>query len=133
MRVLATFATRDIADSMRERLVEHGFLREDMVLMANRVAQEPPQDAQLEVGAKGEKGFAGLEEKLGNAVNKMLGKHDLLEGTGSEGDPNGGALLTVTVTNQADADRAMKLLELHQAADIEVTNEDAVVSQVQRS
>ena len=132
MRVLATFATRDIADSMRERLVEHGFNRQDMVLMANRVVQEPPEDAQLEIGNEGEKGLAGLEEKIGSAVNALLGKHELLEGTGSEGDPNGGALLTLTVTSQQDADKASQLLKLHQAADIEVTNEDQIVSEVRR-
>jgi hypothetical protein len=132
MRVLATFATRDIADSMRERLVEHGFNRQDMVLMANRVVQEPPKDAQLEIGNEGEKGFAGLEEKIGNAVNALLGRHELLEGTGSEGDPNGGALLTLTVTSQQDADKAVQLLKLHQAADIEVTNEDQIISEVRR-
>ncbi len=128
MRVLATFATRDIADSMRERLVEHGFNRQDMVLMANRIVQEPPEDAQLEIGTEGEKGFAGFEEKIGSAVNALLGKHDLLEGTGSEGDANGGALLTLSVSSQQDADRAIEVLKLHQAADIEVTNEDQVVT-----
>ena len=132
MRVLATFATRDIADSMRERLVEHGFNRLDIVLMANRVAQEPPEDAQLEVGTEGEKGFAGFEEKIGSAVNALMGKRDLLEGTGSEGDPNGGALLTLSVSKQEDADRAVALLELHQAADIEVAPDDPQLSRPPR-
>lgn len=124
MQVLATFATRDIADSMRERLVEHGFNRQDTVLMANRVVREPPEDAQLEIGSEGEKGFAGFEEKVGEAVNALLGKRELLEGTGSEGDPNGGALLILSVTSKQDADRAAQLLQLHQAADIEITNDD---------
>jgi len=124
MQVLATFATRDIADSMRERLVEHGFNLQDTVLMANRVVQEPPEDAQLEIGNEGEKGFAGFEEKVGKAVNALLGKRELLEGTGSEGDPSGGALLILSVTSKQDADRAAQLLQLHQAADIEITNDD---------
>lgn len=122
MRVLATFATRDIAESMKEMLTQHGFYEADMVLIANRVAAEPPEDADLEVGEEGEKGFAGLEEKIGKAVNNLLGKRELLEGDGSEGDPNGGALLTLTVARQEDADRAIELLKLHQAADIEVTS-----------
>lgn len=127
MQVLATFATRDIADSMRERLVDHGFNRQDMVLMANRVVQEPPEDAQLEMGSEGEKGFAGFEENIGTAVNALLGKRDLLEGTGSEGDPNGGALLILSVTSKQDADRAAQLLQLHQAADIEITNDEGLL------
>ena len=122
MRVLATFATRDIAESMKEMLTQHGFYEADMVLIANRVATEPPEDADLEVGAEGEKGFAGFEEKIGKAVNNLLGKHEILEGNGSEGDGNGGALLTLTVARQEDADRAVELLKLHQAADIEVTS-----------
>ena len=124
MRVLATFATRDIADSMRERLVEHGFDRRDMVLVVNRETPQPPEDAKLEVGTEGEGGFAGFEEKVGAAVNALLGKEDLLEGTGSEGDPNGGALLTLSVSKSEDAERAAELLRLHQAGDIEITQED---------
>jgi len=120
MRVLATFETRDIADSMKDMLVEHGFYAVDMVILANRVAQEPPADAELEIGDAGEKGFAGVEEKIGRAVNELLGKHEILEGTGSEGAGNGGALLTLTVSREEDAERAVALLRLHQAADIEV-------------
>ena len=121
MKVLATFATRDIADSMRERLVEHGFDLNGMVIVVNRATPEPPEDAKLEIGAEGEGGFAGFEEKLGRTVNSLLGKKDeLLEGTGSEGDGNAGALLTVSVSTQGDADKAVELLTLHQAADIEV-------------
>ena len=126
MRVLATFATRDIADSMRERLVEHGFDRRDMVLMANRMSPTPPEDAKLEVGTAGEGGFAGLEEKVGAAVNALLGKNDLLEGTGSEGDPNGGALLSLSVSKKEDAERAAEILRLHQAADIEFAEDEPV-------
>jgi hypothetical protein len=122
MRVLATFATRDIADSMKDMLTQHGFYESDMVVLANRVATEPPEDAEIEVGKERGEGFAGFEEKIGKAVNDLLGKHEILEGTGSEGDPNGGALLTVEVTRQEDADRAIDLLKLHQAADIEVTS-----------
>jgi hypothetical protein len=74
------------------------------------------------VGTEGAGGFAGFEEKIGKTVNAMLNKHDILEGTGSEGDPTGGALLTLDVERQEDADRAIELLKLHQAADIEVTS-----------
>jgi len=122
MRVLATFATRDIADSMKDMLTQHGFYESDMVILANRIATEPPEDAELEVGTEGAKGFAGFEEKIGKAVNQLLDKHDILEGTGSEGEPNGGALLTVEVPRQEDANRAIELLKLHQAADIEVVS-----------
>jgi hypothetical protein len=120
MRVLATFATRDIADSMRDMLVDHGFYASDMVIMVNRGSAEPPEDAVLEVGNEGAPGFAGFQEKIGGAVNALLGKHEILEGTGSEGAPQGGALLTLSVSRQSDADRAIQLLTLHQAADIEV-------------
>jgi hypothetical protein len=121
MRVLGTFATRDIAASMKDRLVEHGFDEQGMIVVANRATPDPPEDAELEVGTHGEKGFAGLEEKIGKTVNALLGKKDFLEGTGEEGDGNGGALLVVSVSTEADADRAVELLKLHQAADIEVT------------
>jgi len=120
MRVLATFETRDIAVSMMDMLVQHGFYAADMVILANRVAPDPPPDAELEIGDQSEKGFAGLEEKIGRTVNQILGRHEILEGTGSEGAGNQGALLTLTVTRQEDADRAIELLKLHQAADIEV-------------
>ncbi len=126
MNVLATFATRDIADSMKDRLAQQGFNRHDMIVMANRVSQEPPEDAQIEVGAEVEKGMAGFEEKLGKTVNALFGKSNLMEGTGSEGDPNGGALFTLRVESQAEADRAVALLKLHLAADIEVTESDPV-------
>jgi hypothetical protein len=122
MRVLATFATRDIAESMKEMLTQHGFYEADMVILANRVATEPPEDADLEVGQQGEGGLAGLEEKIGKTVNSLFGKHPIIEGTGSEGEPNGGALLTVEVNREEDANRAIELLKLHQAADIEVTS-----------
>jgi hypothetical protein len=122
MRVLATFATRDIAESMKDMLTQHGFYEADMVILANRAATEPPEDAELEVGTEGAAGFGGFQEKIGKAVNQLLDKHEILEGTGSEGEPNGGALLTLEVARQEDADRAMELLTLHQAADIEVTS-----------
>lgn len=122
MRVLATFATRDIADSMKAMLVQHGFYESDMVVITNRTAVEPPDDAEIEVGTDGPKGFAGLEEKIGKAVNELLGKHEILEGTGSEGEPNGGSLLLLTAAREEDANRAVDLLRLHQAADIEVTH-----------
>jgi hypothetical protein len=121
MRVLATFATRDIADSMKDLLAEHGFNANDTIIMVNRGTVEPPEDAELEVGTEGAKGLAGFEEKIGKTVNALFGKKEMLEGTGSEGDGNGGALLELTVSGQDEADRAVELLTLHQAADIEVT------------
>lgn len=120
MRVLATFATRDIADSMRDLLADHGFDPKDAVVMVNRGGPQPPEDAELEVGTSGPGGFEGLEEKLGKAINEVIGRKNHLEGTGSEGDPQTGALLTLTVANQAEADRAVELLTLHQAGDVEV-------------
>ncbi len=107
---------------MKDMLTQHGFYESDMVVLANRVSTEPPEDAVLEVGTEGGEGFAGFQEKIGKAVNDLLDKHDILEGTGSEGEPNGGALLTLEVSRQEDADRAIELLKLHQAADIEVTS-----------
>jgi hypothetical protein len=122
MRVLGTFATRDIAASMKDRLAEHGFNEDGMIIVANRATPEPPEDAVIEVGADGEKGFAGLTEKVGKTVNALLGKKEFLEGTGEEGAGNAGALLVVQVSNDADAERAVELLTLHQAADIEVSS-----------
>jgi hypothetical protein len=107
---------------MKDMLTQHGFYEADMVILANRAATEPPEDAELEVGTEGAAGFGGFQEKIGKAVNQLLDKHEILEGTGSEGEPNGGALLTLEVARQEDADRAMELLTLHQAADIEVTS-----------
>ncbi len=124
MNVLATFATRDIADSMKDRLAEKGFDRHEMTVMSNRVSQEPPEDAVLEVGTDLEKGVSGFEEKIGKTVNALFGKSNLMEGTGSEGNKNGGALFMVRVDSQADADKAVELLKLHLAADIEVTETD---------
>ena len=122
MRVLATFETRDIASSMKDLLTQHGVDPNGMIIMVNRGGPQPPEDAELEVGTEGEKGFAGLEEKLGKTVNALLGKSSFLEGTGSEGDGTTGALLEITVADQAQADRAIELLTLHQAADIEVVD-----------
>jgi hypothetical protein len=124
MRVLATFATRDIADSIKQLLAEHGFNSNDSVVMVNRGTPEPPEDAVLEVGAEGAKGLAGLEEKVGRTVNALFGKKEFLEGTGSEGEPNAGALLSLKVADKADAARAIELLTLHQAADIELVEMD---------
>jgi len=121
MRVLATFATRDIANSMKDMLAEHGFNAHDTIVMVNRGTPEPPEDAELEIGTEGAPGFEGFEEKIGKTVNALLGKKERLEGTGSEGDGKTGALLELKVSGQAEADRAVELLTLHQAADIEVT------------
>ena len=72
MNVLATFATRDIADSMKDRLAEQGFDRHNMTVMSNRISQEPPEDAVLEIGTDLEKGFSGLEEKIGKNGQRAL-------------------------------------------------------------
>ena len=120
MRVLSTFATRDIADSIRDLLAEHGFNANDAIAVVNRGTTEPPEDAELEVGSDGLKGFEGFEEKIGKTVNALFGKKEFLEGTGSEGDGNTGALLDFKVSGKAEADRMVDLLKLHQAADIEV-------------
>ena len=120
MRVLATFETQAIAESMRDLLAEHGFNPQGAVIMANRGTPEPPEDAKLEVGPDGVGGLGGLEIKIGQTVNALLGKEKFIEGTGSEGTGNTGALLTIEVPDQAEADRATELLTLHQAADIEV-------------
>ena len=125
MKVLATFATLDIANSMRDRLEEHGFNPHEVFIMANRIAEQPPEDAILEDGTETEKGMAGVEEKIGKTVNALFGKSNLMEGTGSEGEPKGGALLTLHVASQQEADRAVDLLTLHLAADVEVTETDA--------
>jgi hypothetical protein len=105
---------------MKDRLAEHGFNVDGMMIVVNRATPEPPEDAEIEVGASGEKGFAGFEEKVGKTVNALLGKQEFLEGTGEEGDGNAGALLVVSVSNEGEAERAVELLKLHQAADIEV-------------
>ena len=123
MRILGTFATRNIADSMKDRLAEHGFDPNSAVVMVNRATPEPPEDAQLEVGTEGVGGFTGFEEKLGKSINSLLGKEKFLEGTGSEGAPNAGALLSLRVKDDGDAQRAKELLTLHQAADIEVVSD----------
>ena len=47
-----------------------------------------------------------------------------LEGDGFEGDDKGGALLGVTVANQAEADRVMALLKRHFAGDVETAQAD---------
>ncbi len=78
MRVLATFATRDIADSIKQLLAEHGFNTSEMVIMVNRGGPQPPEDAELEVGTEGAKGFAGIEEKLGRTINALVGKKEFL-------------------------------------------------------
>ena len=122
MRVLATFETRDIASSMKDLLTEHGIDPNGMIIMVNRGGPQPPEDAELEVGTEREKGFAGLEEKIGKTVNALIGKSSFIEGTGSEGSGNTGALLEIKVVDQAEADRAVELLTLHQAADIEVVD-----------
>ena len=120
MQILGTFQSRDAADAIKDIFLEDGFPPSSLVVMVNRETPEPPEDARLEVGTEGEPGFAGFEEKVGKVVRAALGKHDHLEGTGEEGPAKGGALLAVTVEDEASAERARRLLERHRASDIEV-------------
>jgi hypothetical protein len=122
MRVLGTFQSRDAADSVKDAFIDEGFNPADLIVIANREKPEPPEDADVEAGTEGEGGFAEFEEKLGKAVQGMLHHHQKLEGDGTEGDPKGGALLSIAVRDQPQADLAKALLERHFASDIEETD-----------
>ena len=124
MQVLGTFQSRDAADAVKDALVKEGFALADLIVMSNRPDSTPPEDAKLEVAAQNEGGFAGLEEKIGKAVLRMTGKKNDLEGDGFEGEGTGGALLGVTVADEAGAARVKALLERHFAGDIEVAQAD---------
>lgn len=124
MQILGTFQSRDVADSVKDAFLAEGFAPSSLVVMLNRETPEPPEDARLEIGTAGEPGFLGIEEKVGKAVCRVLGESNDLEGNGDEGDGKGGALLAVTVPDDAAAERVKALLAKHQAGDIEVAQAD---------
>jgi hypothetical protein len=123
-QILGTFHSRDVADSVKDAFIADGFNAADLVVMVNRESQEPPEDARLEVGTEGEPGFAGFEEKLGKAVLQVLHKEKPVEGDGTEGKGRDGALLGVTLQNDADEARVRALMERHFVSDIEVAESD---------
>ncbi len=125
-QILGTFQSRDAADSVKDALIAAGFKAGDLVVMVNREAEgsNPPEDAQLEVGSEGEPGFAGIEEKVGKAVLKLMGKPQTLDGDGFEGEGTGGALLGVKIENEGDEAKVRELLTRHFASDIEVAQAD---------
>ena len=123
-QIVATFQRRDAADSVKDVFLKEGFAPSDLVVMTNRDAAEPPEDAKLEVGTANEGGLAGVEEKIGKKVLSFLGKPDTVEGDGFEGDGKSGALLGITLHQDADEPRVRALLERHFAGDIEVAQPD---------
>ena len=124
MQVLGTFQSRDAADAVKDALRGEGIDVKNMIVMSNKEAPEPPEAAVLEPGLDGEGGFAGLEEKIGKVVLSLTHSKKKLEGDGFEGDDKGGALLGVTVADQAEADRVMALLKRHFAGDVETAQAD---------
>ena len=124
MQVLGTFQSRDAADAVKDALRGEGIDVKQMIVMSNKEAPEPPEAAVLEPGLEGASGFAGLEEKIGKVVLSMTHSKEKLEGDGFEGDAKGGALLGVTVADQAEADRVTALLKRHFASDIEIAQPD---------
>ncbi len=123
-QILGTFQSRDAADSVKDALVEAGFAAKDLVVMVNREAEQPPEDARVEVGEQGAPGMEGLEEKIGKIALGLMGKKNDIEGDGFEGEGKGGALLGVTLANDADEGRVRELLTRHFASDIEVAQPD---------
>lgn len=124
-QILGTFQSRDVADSVKDALIEKGYPAEALIVMANRQTSAPPEDAKLEVGTQGETGFAGLEEKVGKFVLGHLGKRVTMEGNENEGGGIEGALLAITVDDTPEAvARAIGALEAHHAADIEQSQPD---------
>ncbi len=124
MQVLGTFQSRDAADAVKDALRDEGIDVKNMIVMSNKQAPEPPEAAVLEPGLENEGGMAGIEEKIGKIVLGLTHGKDKLEGDGFEGDAKGGALLGVTVQNQAEADRVAALLKRHFASDIEMAQPD---------
>ena len=122
-QLLGTFSTRDIADSVKDAFIDDGFDPHDLIVMSNSDADQPPEAAKLEVGTAGEGGFAGLEEKIGKSVRQMFGKKDRLNGDLSEGKPNTGALLAVTVADDLAEAKARQVFAFHRAADVEIAQE----------
>ncbi len=124
-QILGTFQSRDVADSVKDALMEKGYPAADMIVMSNRQAPAPPEDAKLERGTENEGGFVGLEEKVGKFVLGALDKRTTMEGNGTEGAGKEGALLAVTVDDNPEAvAKIVALLESHHAADIEQSQPD---------
>jgi hypothetical protein len=125
IRVLGTFQSRDAADSVRDHFIQDGFNAADLIVMANRESAEPPEDADLEVGTEGQGGMKEFEEKIGKAFMQLTHRENPLAGDGTEGVANRGALLGVTVRDQASAEKVKQmLLEHYFAADVEVAEAD---------
>jgi hypothetical protein len=124
-QILGTFQSRDVADSVKDALMLKGYAASDMIVMANRQSSKPPEDAKLERDTEGDEGMPGIEEKVGKFVLGALGKRTTMEGNGTEGVGKDGALLAVTVGDDAEAvARVIALLESHHAADIEESQPD---------
>ena len=119
MRVMGTFQSRDAADSVKDAFIDEGFNPGDLIVIANREKPEPPEDADLEPGTEGEGGLTEFEEKIGKVVLGIFHQHKKLEGDGTEGDPTGGALLSVLVKDQPQAVLVKAIFERHFASDIE--------------
>ena len=123
MRVMGTFQSRDVADAVKDALIADGINAADLIVMVNRETPEPASDARLEVGTEGEGGFAEFEEKLGKIVLGVLHRPSKLDGDGTEGKGKAGALLSVTVADQAQANHVRVEFERHFASDIEIVEE----------
>ena len=123
MQVLGTFGTRDQADAVKDAFEKEGFPAHDLIVMVNREQEQPPEDAILEVGDKGAAGLAGLEEKIGKAVLGLMHKENAVDGDMTEGVGTGGALLAVTVADQAGVERVKALMQRHFVSDIEIVGE----------
>ena len=123
-QIVATFQSRDAADSVKDAFLKEGFAPSDLIVMSNRETPEPPEDAKLEVGNAGEGGFGGVQEKIGKTVLSLLGKKEPVEGDGFEGEGKAGALLGITMHHDEDESRVRALLERHFAGDIEVAQPD---------
>ncbi len=123
MQVLGTFGTRDQADAIKDAFEKEGFAAHDLIVMVNREQEQPPEDAILEVGDEGAHGLAGVEEKIGKAVLGFMHKENAVDGDMTEGTGTGGALLAVTVPDQAGVERAKALMQRHFVSDIEIVGE----------
>ena len=123
-QIVATFGSRDEADSVKNAFMKDGFAAEDLIVMVNRESADPPEDARLEAGKTGEAGLAGLEEKIGKTVLHWMGKDKTIQGDGFEGEGKGGALLGVRLRQDGEEARVRALLQRYFASDIEVAQED---------
>ncbi len=121
LRVIGTFQNRDAADSVRDAFIADGYNAANLIVLANRASADPPEDADLEPGVEGEGGFQEFEERLGKAWMQLTHRKNPLEGDGTEGDPNLGALFGVTVADEAEAEKVKQiLLQRHFAGDVEI-------------